>query len=701
MAIRSIIFLFISLIFTRSAFARNVSDTGQVKETRRATLNAVTMELEDDHFSTPRINDSFSRVVWKRFLSTLDRDKDVFLLTDIRRLQAFDTRIDDEMHGSATTFFDTATGLYKMRLSEIMKVYSKLLDRRLTPKNKLLSVKEGSSVDFPANNTDRDRIWQRRIRIQVLNKLIELQAIDSLSSFQQLEKMARAKVRRSLNTRFNMALSSAGEDDQFSQYINVITGCVDPHTTYFPPLISRSMTEQLSRRYYGLGMELNVADGPVIIQRMFPGGNAFKSGLLRVYDKIVGVSNEKGEMTDVSEMSSAEVTRMIRGDKGTSVRLLIDRPGSGRSTVELERGEIIDEQTGVRSAIIRRDGKVWGYIYLPEFYEDAAKADGPHCARDIAEKVKELIGQGAKGLVFDLRNNPGGSLNEVVRMAAMFIPSGPVVQLKGKDRIQEMGKSGDTAKAIFEGPMAVLVNESSASASEIFAAAMQDYRRAVIIGSPTYGKGTAQEARALGKMGDRRKGIPNISYGSIRLTTKKFYRITGDATQLKGVIPDVIIPDGREYLPIREKDGFAPLDWDRIEALPFSPCPTTGYEDAVGKAINRINGDSAMAAVRQETAWLKAHAEGPFPLDLRQYRQEMARIKTHRQQLEFLLKLPAGRELDFHGMEQDSSSSSSSASSGRPGLSQQQNATLSGDVILLQALKVLEDMTDANKKDSI
>ncbi|MHA4809357.1 carboxy terminal-processing peptidase [Flavitalea flava] len=701
MAMRTITFLFISLIFTRSAFAGNGSDTGQVMETRKATLNAVTMDLEDDHFSTPRINDTYSRMVWKRFLSTLDRDKDVYLLTDIRRLQTYDTQIDDEMHASSTAFFDTAVGLYKTRLSEIMKIYSKLLDRPLAAKNNLLSIKEGNSIDFPANNNDRDRIWQRRIRIQVLNKLVELQAFDSTSSFQQLEKKAREKVLQALNTKFHMALSSAGEDDQFSQYINVITSCVDPHTTYFPPLISRSVTEQLSRRYFGLGMELNVADGPVIIQRLFPGGNAFKSGLLRVYDRIVGVSNEKGEMTDVSEMSSTEVTRMIRGDKGTSVRLLIDRPGSGRSTVELERGEIIDQQTGIRSAIISRGGMAWGYIYLPEFYEDVAKADGPHCARDIAEKVKELIRQGAKGLVFDLRNNPGGSLNEVVQMAALFIPTGPVVQLKGKGGIQGMGKYGDTAKAIFAGPMTVLVNESSASASEIFAAAMQDYRRAVIIGSPTFGKGTAQESRALGKIGDKRKGIPNISYGSIRLTTKKFYRITGDATQLKGVIPDVIIPDGREYLPIREKDGFAPLEWDHIEALPFSPCPMAGYENAVSKAITRVSRDSALVAVSQQTAWLKEHAEGPFPLDFQHYRKEMAAIKTHRQQLEILLKLPVGQGLDFHGMEQDSSTSSSASGpiSARPGLFQQQDAALSRDVTLMQALKVLEDMTDAVKKE--
>lgn len=696
---RICIFLFYVLALARPALARPTlavggEDPEKAGRARKGALGALTMELEEEHFSSPAINDSFSRMVWGRFLNVVDRDKDIYLQADVRSMRPYETQIDDEMHGASTIFFDTAVALYRMRLLETKKIWNTLLDKPLTPHSNLKSLPARDKADFPADSREREKIWQRYIRMAVLSKLLDLQATEPKAGWAQLEKEARERVRKSLEMKCKMALSAMGEDDQFSQYLNVITGCVDPHTTYFAPVASRSATEQMSRRYYGLGIELNVADGPVIIQRLFPGGPAFKSGLLHVNDRILGVGDSTGEITDVSEMGATEVTRLIRGDKGTTVRLLIDRPGSGRSTVALERGEIIDAQTGIRSAVIHQGGKTWGYLFLPEFYEDAANADGPHCARDIAAKIEELKSRGVEGIVIDLRNNPGGSVNEVVKMASLFIDGGPVVQLKGKNDLKALGKVGDPSKAFYAGPLTVLVNESSASASEIFAAAMQDYRRAVIMGSTTYGKGTAQEGRALGKMGDKRKGIANISYGSMRLTTMKFYRITGDATQLKGVTPDVVLPDGREGLPVREKDGFAPLPWDRIAPMPFNAYSLPGYADAIDKAIQRVSVDTGLASMRRQTAWLMQHIAGPFNLDLPAYRQEIDEIKTHQHQLTASSELPAGHVLDFQGLEKDSSGTTTT----RPELVKQQDAALSRDATLLQALEVLQDLAEANEK---
>ena len=537
-------------------------------------LRNVGVLLEEGHFSPKKIDDVFSKSVLKKFTEDLDGDKNVFLQSDIQGFKKFENSIDDEIHGSELESFYAINEVYLKRLNEISGLYNDILAKPFDFTVDETVVMDPDKIDFPKDEAERLDTWRKRLKFIVLDKFIDMQDEREknkdkkdykIKADSTLEREAREKTRKQIERFFAQKKSRESMDENFSTFVNAITGTMDPHTTYFPPIDLRSFNESMSGRFFGIGAQLKEDDGKIKIANLISGGPAWKSGELKEDDEIIKVGQGKEEPVDVTGYAVTDAVKLIRGsEKGTEVRLTIRRVDGSVRVVSILRDDIKLEDTYVKSAIINGENRI-GYIYLPEFYADFEHPNGPRCAADVAREIEKLKAEKIDGIVLDLRDNGGGSLYDVVQMAGLFIEDGPICQVKGRDEKANVLRDRDKTVQ-YDGPLAVLVNETSASASEIFAAAIQDYKRGIIIGSKqTYGKGTVQNVIDLNQF------VRNSSagdLGALKTTTQKFYRINGGSTQLEGVSSDVVMPDRYAYLKMGERDEENAMPWDKIDPAP-------------------------------------------------------------------------------------------------------------------------------------
>ena len=391
----------------------------------------------------------------------------------------------------------------------------------------------------------------------------------------------------------------------------------------------------MSGTFYGIGAQLTQDDNGIKIASIQPGGAAWKSGQLVVNDVITKVGQGLEEPVDVTGYETTDAVKLIRGNLGTEVRLTIRKPDGSTKVVSLKREKIILDEGFARSAIIQKGNDKYGYILLPDFYADFDREEGARCARDVAKEVEKLKAEKVKGIAIDIRYNGGGSLYEVVQMAGLFIDQGPIVQIRNKEGRSQI-LADEVPGTIYNGPLVVMVNEFSASASEIFAGAIQDYKRGIIMGSTsTYGKGTVQRNVAFGKPLDD-MGILT-EYGAVKLTFQKFYRVTGSSTQKKGVVPDVIFPDEYEFLKYREKDNEAALPWDEMERAKFQVWPNNAAIATIAaKANEKIAKDTAIAEFKKTLQWVSTQMDRPVNLKLDKY-------VTYRKQIQLNMRINDNR----------------------------------------------------------
>ncbi|MRG47934.1 tail-specific protease [Chitinophaga sp. SYP-B3965] len=593
---------------------------------RKKLLNMVGAMLEQKHYLTPVINDAFSREVWNTYINAIDIRKCIFLQADIDQLKAYQNYLDNEMHGDSLKFFPEITQLYAKRYEETAVIYQQLLSKPFT-----FSKKDSIGMEvtgFPKDQSERVNRWRNYLKRITLEKMIELQENNPGKKDAQLEQMAREIILKQ-HERMLARFRSFNEDKLFTGYVNVITHYVDPHSDYFPPLDKKAFDQSMANRFFGIGAQLKDVDGTVTIAGVDAGSPSWKSGQLAVNDQIVKVGQgTDGAMTDVVGMGLSDVVQLIRGDKGTTVRIGCRKTDGRLITVPLVREEIKPEETLARSAVIWKDGKKTGYIYLPVFYDDFTHADGAHCADDVAKEVTKLKAENVNSIIIDLRNNGGGSLTQVIKMLGLFIGKGPVVQVRmGPDQGQVL--KSDQPEALYSGPLTVMVNELSASASEIFAAAIQDYGRGIIIGSTTFGKGTVQTT------------IPftEEKYGAVKLTIQKFYRINGGSTQLKGVIPDIVLPDLYETLKIREGDKPSALGWDRISEA--------DYKAKENKQVPVLAADPVFKVIADNNTWLETYLDKTSAgMPLPEYKAEFLKRRKIAKQNETIQQLEAGKKMD-------------------------------------------------------
>ncbi len=645
------------LFFAFNTFHSASSEPSEIRH--RKLLSTIGRLLESEHYSPRVIDDKFSKEVFDAYLKTLDPEKNILLQTDIDSLKIFATSIDDEIHGANIQFEPAANAIYERRAKEVKNIFENVIEKPFDFTTDDSLVVDVDKINYPVNEQERIKRWRLAIKYKVLEKYVSsiedrekhLKAKADTSKIKdtlkdnfvvksdmELEADARASIKKIYLKRWGQLEKTFDKEKRFESFLNTITGLMDPHTDYFAPVEKRSFTEQMSGTFYGIGAQLTQDDNGVKIASIQPGGAAWKSGLLVVNDVIIKIAQGAEEPVDVTGYETTEAVKLIRGDLGTEVRLTVRKPDGTTKVVSLIREKIVLDEGFARSAVIQNGNEKIGYIMLPDFYADFEREDGARCSKDIAKEVEKLKAEKVKGIIIDIRYNGGGSLYEVVQMAGLFIDKGPIVQIRSKEGKSQI-LSDDTPGILYDGPLVVMVNEFSASASEIFAAAIQDYKRGLIVGSTsTYGKGTVQRNVAFGKPLDA-MGI-QTEYGAVKLTFQKFYRVTGSSTQRKGVVPDVIFPDEYEFLKYREKDNPSALPWDEMEKAKFTPWTNSNeLANIANKANAKIKNDTAAIHFKKNLQWVSAQVDKPVSLEFNKYKSYKKEVQNVIQQNENMLKL--------------------------------------------------------------
>lgn len=663
-------------------------------------LRNVGIVLEQGHYSPKKIDDNFSKEVFKKYIEDLDPDKFIFLQKDIDGFKKYETKIDDEIHGAKLESYYAINNLYVTRLDEIIKTYGEILSKPFSFNTDETIVMDGDKRTFAKTEAQRYDYGRKRLKYLVLSRYSDM--IDEreknigkpkyiAKADTTLEREARAQVKKQMDRYFLNLKSHNKPDAMFSDFVNAITNTMDPHTTYFAPVDKRSFDEILSGSFYGIGAQLKEDDGKIKIASLVNGMPAFKSGQIQVEDEIIKIAQGKGEPVDVTGYSVTDAVKLIRGSaKGSEVRITLKKPDGSTKVVSLLRDKIDIDDTYAKSFIINGTHKI-GYIYLPEFYANFDDPQGRRCAVDVAKEIEKLKAENVEGIVMDLRGNGGGSLYDVVDMAGLFIADGPIVQVKGRDEKPMVLNDRDKG-VLYTGPLTVLVDELSASASEIFAAAIQDYNRGIVIGSSsTYGKGTVQRSVSLDPEAENIffKKPAADGLGDVKLTFRKFYRINGGATQLKGVTPDIVVPDRLEYIKIREKDNPDALNWDVISKANYTQW-NPGYDvnSLINKTNQQLNGDSTFRLIKNNTQFLEKNADRIYSLNLQKYRAELKQLRSTSSQLDSLTKLKV--ELNVTNTPQDVAIIK--ADKDKTERNKQWLKRVSSDIYIGETIKVMDNM---------
>jgi carboxyl-terminal processing protease len=633
-------------------------ENGKSLTNQQRILTSLGGIIEQNHYSPKPINDNFSKEIFKKFLSSVDHDKNIFLQSDINALKKYETALDDEIHGSPLQFLPAVNEVYAQRTQEVALLYKDILSKPFDFSTNEEIVTDSKKLNFSSTDAGRKEMWKKKLKYLALERYSDL--LDQREKNKdkkdfvtktnaELEKEAREKVGKIMDKNFEKLKYRFTDDERFNLFINTITAYMDPHSDYFPPVEKRSFDEQMSGRFYGIGASLKEEEGSIKIGTLLTGSPAWKSGEIQAGDIVMKVAQGKNEPVELTGLDVEDAVKIIRGTKGTEVRLTMKKQDGTLKVVSLIRDEIVQDEVYVRSAIVNGKEKI-GYIYLPDFYADYEKSNGARCAVDVAREVQKLKAEGVDGIVIDLRNNGGGYLSEVVQMVGLFIPDGPIVQVKDKEGKPTVLRDEDKS-VLYTGPLAVMINEFSASASEIFAAAIQDYGRGIILGSSsTYGKGTVQRAIPFGRPLDLFSG--RTEFGAIKLTLQKFYRINGGSTQLRGVTPDVIIPDEYEYLKFREKDSENALPWDEIQKSDFTKWKTEyNLNEIKAASEQRIKNNQNFSTILNNAKWLGQQNDKTYSLNLEKFKQEQKIIRATVKQTDSLEKAPV--ETAFEGLKAD------------------------------------------------
>jgi carboxyl-terminal processing protease len=611
-------------------------------------LTLVAEMLEREHFSPKKLDDDFSREVFNVYIKNLDGDKSFLLKENMAELKVFETQVDNEMRTGNTQFIPTVDRIFNARLEVVEQFYKEILakpfDFSVSEKLQLDSDKR----DYATNDAELKEYWRKRLKFMALERYAEAietrQKNKDSANFEvkdntTLEKESRDRVKKIWERNFERIKRRLTIDEKFNMYINAIAETMDPHTQFFPPVERRAFDEQMSGRFFGIGAQLQEQDGVIKIVSVITGSPAWKSGEVHVNDVILKVAQGAEEPVDVAGYETPDAVKIIRGKKGTEVRLTLRKADGTIKVVPIIRDEIVTDDTYARSAVIQKENKI-GYIFLPEFYANFEDPNGARSARDVANEIRKLKAENVDGIVMDLRSNGGGSLQDAIQMVGLFIEEGPVVQVKDRNGGASVYRDRDRT-VLYDGPLVVMINEFSASASEIFAAAIQDYGRGIVVGTQSYGKGTVQRQMPLDLSAQYFN--PESDLGSLKLTLQKFYRINGGSTQLKGVNPNIFLPDNFEFTKFREKDQPNALPWDEIAKAPYSKWHSGNDIATLEREFQpKIDNSEVFKQIRNNAKWLAERNEDEVSLKIDDYKAVQQKVRALVKQNDSLqtLKLP-------------------------------------------------------------
>lgn len=601
--------------------------------------------LKIGHFSPVEVDDSFSEKVFNKYIDGLDPSKRFFTQKDIAEFEIHKQKIDDYIATKDLVFFELTQNRLKLRMQESQKIYESILKKPFDFTVNETFNADYESIEFPKNKNELKERWRKQLKLSVLSTVsdkLKIQEKDSLAekkSLAVLEENAREKTEENLDEYFEFVNSELDRNDWFSIYVNAIVEQFDPHTFYFSPENKDKFDMSMSGSFEGIGARLQKKREGVEISELISGGPAWRGRKLEAGDLILKVAQGDQEALDITSMRLDDVVKKIKGPKGTEVRLTVKKVDGTIEIISIIRDEVETEETFARSSVVEKDGKKFGVIYLPKFYISFNDKESRDAYKDVAIEIERLKKQNIDGIVMDLRNNGGGSLEAVVKMTGLFIEQGPVVQVKSKDSDANVLVDRDD-KVQWTGPLVVMVNNFSASASEIFAAAIQDYKRGIVIGSKhTFGKGTVQNVISLDQF------LRNSSFGelgALKTTTQKFYRINGGSTQLKGVMSDVIMPDRYTYLEMGERDEKAALPWDKIAPASYQTV-FTDFNEVINKSKERIANSSEFKLIDENAKWIfDRKDDNLYQLNLEAFDQENEKSEKELKRFKTLNKYSNG-----------------------------------------------------------
>ncbi len=622
-------------------------------ERNRVIALVLSRQLPAQHFSHKAIDDTLSQSAFTLFLKGLDPQKRFLLRRDAEQLESFGRHIDDELRQGRLVLPEAGATILKERIQQVQAVAEELLAASFDPWRDESIELDPKKEEFAAGWDDlRDR-WRRILKMQIINRYLELEDERAAAAAKATDKVqasapaaadqaydpelwreAQEKIRKS-NQRYFQRLLREDLQEYYNRYFNAVTQAYDPHSTYMPPAGKEDFDIHMSGSLEGIGALLKEEDGFIKVVRVIPGSAAARQGQLHAEDTILQVAEADGDPVDLTEMRIREAVGHIRGPKGTVVRLTVRKPDGAKLVIPLVRDVVQIEESFVKSMVLDSEGRPRiGYLRIPSFYRDfdgERKGEGGrNVADDVRAELSQLQGQKIQGLIVDLRNNGGGSLSDAVDVSGLFIAAGPVVQVKNAQGQVRLLEDADPA-VVYTGPMVVLVNQFSASASEIFAGAMQDYGRALVIGGrSTHGKGTVQA------LVDLNRNLPLLQLkqfedlGALKVTIQKFYRVNGDSTQFRGVVPDVVLPDLLGHLESGEQYLEHALPWDRVAPAVHESWRGAGFnaKDVQRKAGEHLAASKQFATIRDEAEKARARsADTRMRLVLDDLRQRKKEIK--------------------------------------------------------------------------
>ena len=574
----SIIVTILSLtIFGFTLKKNKLSDPDKEK----VLLEIVKYVVERGHYNSIELDDDFSVKIFDDFISKLDPQKRFFTGNDIRQLNRFKYKIDDQIKNYQLEFFEETYKTYNQRVSDAKLFVDKVFETDFDfSENEYIDL-NNDSIPFSFSKNQLFERWRKQIKYSVLDIVTQRYSSDSLD-FHEIKTNAISTVKKNTNDFFDYA-NELDRDDWFSVFVNSFVSQFDPHTFYFKPDDKEKFDVSISGKFDGIGARLSRADGNVKIVDVIIGGPVWRDKLLDVGDVILAVGQGDDELVSIYGMKLDDSIKLIKGPAGTIVTLRVKKIDGQIQDVKIKRDEVELEETFAKSTVISKNDNNYGYISLPKFYADFDNYKNRNSANDVKNEIIKLKNNGIQGLILDLRNNGGGSLQTVVEMTGLFIEKGPVVQVKSIGNRKKVLYDRDP-QVYWDGPLVLLINEMSASASEIISAALQDYNRAIIIGSEkSFGKGTVQNIVDLNRF------ISNTDYdmGALKLTTDIFYRINGESVQLEGVQSDIIIPDSYMYIFNGERDEKNPIKWDKIGPATYTKW--NKYSDKFNYVKDQIN----------------------------------------------------------------------------------------------------------------
>ncbi|MEN9326887.1 MAG: carboxy terminal-processing peptidase [Flavobacterium sp.] len=688
--------------------------TGDDKD--KMLIELLSFVLEKGHFSPIELNDEFSKKAYAAYIESLDPTKRYFIQPDIAEFQKYELAIDDMIRSKDLSFFDLTYKRLMQRMKESKVIYTSILSKPLDLNdNETINV-DYEKLPYAATVKDLDQRWRKQLELAVLSEITDKEDIQNAlnsgiideknvakeekpaektepKSFEELEKTARKTTESNLNNNFSF-IAELTREDWFTVYINAIVTQYDPHTYYFSPEDKEKFDVSMSGKFEGIGARLQKKNEGIEVSELISGGPAWRGKLLEQGDVIIKVAQANEEPIDIAGMRLDDVIKKIKGPKGTLVKLTVKKVDGSVKVVPIVRDEVETEETFAKSTLVNKDGKLFGVIYLPKFYQSFENKSNRDAFKDVAIEVERLKAMNVEGIVMDLRDNGGGSLETVVKMTGLFIDKGPVVQVKPAGGKAQILPDSDP-KVQWDGPLVVMINNYSASASEIFAAAIQDYNRGIIIGSKqSYGKGTVQNVFELNEFV---RGNQYGDLGALKTTTQKFYRVSGGSTQLEGVKSDIVMPDRFSFMQTGEKDEKSALPWDKIEPAIYSPLDLN-FEKVIANSKKRIATNENFNLISENAKWINDRKEdNSISLNYAAYKKEIADIESQTKKFKSLDKYKNNLNFTSLPYELDLMAKDELLKEKR----ERWHAELMKDVYMTETLNVLTDLTSDDVKATL